>query len=211
MKLSVTKLENARFDPKSVAAELGKKSGFGNNGSFKGTFSNYIGRFHHEDIEIEKLHALLSDAFKLSFVANADNERRAVKYCDAFLAYTKFMDENGFGLDNNYTLINWKVLPDAFLGGRSPILCSNDTRNIAFSIEENTLPWYNQLKYPLFQMYLAERYYQCEVDKVEVGIFNIHTGQFELKIFEDVELDNAFEETKNVLKKVKYHYDNPLS
>jgi hypothetical protein len=210
MKLSISKLEEARFNPQTVATDLGKKSIFGSKGSFKGTFSNFTGKFHASN-DSETLYSQLADAYRLGFVTNAENSRRSDKYCEAFKSYTDYMKAHGFGLDNVYTRINWGILPDIFLGGNSPILCSTDTRNIAFSLEENSVNWQEQLKYPLFQMYLAERYYECEVDKVEVGIFNIHTKEFEFKVFEDFELDNAFEETKRVLKRVKSYLDNPTN
>ncbi|RZL62200.1 MAG: hypothetical protein EOO93_09940 [Pedobacter sp.] len=199
-------MEEARFNPQTVASDLEKKNSFGSKGSFKGTFSNFTGKFHSGN-DSEVLNSQLADAYKLSFVTNAENTRRTEKYCEAFKSYTDYMKINEFGLDNIFTRINWNILPDIFLGGNSPILCSNDSRNIAFSIEENSVQWEDQLKYPLFQMYLAEHYCKCDVDKVEVGIFNIHTKGFEFKVFEDVELDNAFEETKGVLRRVKSYLD----
>lgn len=118
------------------------------------------------------------------------------------------MLENGFGLDNFFTRINLKLLSDVLLGGNSPVLSSSDTRNMAFSIQESSSSWVYELKYPIIQKYLAENYYKCKVDEVEIGVFNIHTTQFELKTFDNIEIENAIDEARIVLGSVKKILDN---
>lgn len=203
LKISIAKLEQARANPKAFAASLSDIStGFGSKGSFNGTFKTFIGKFHNETEDRDKLNQKLHDAYKLQFVENVANNRRAEKYCEAFSNYTDYMLEHGFGLDNFFTRIDLKVLSDVSLGGNSPILSSSDTRNMIFSIEESPNDWIYELKYPILQKYLAEKYYECKIDEVEIGVFNIHTAQFELKTFDDLEIEDALKETRNVLGEV---------
>lgn len=203
LKISIAKLEDARKNPKAFAATLNEAAkGFGSSGSFSGTFRNYIGKFHNDNENKDKFHKQLQDAYKLHFVENAANNKRAEKYCKAFSSYTHYMLEHGFGLDNFFTRIDLKLLSDVSLGGNSPVLSSSDTCNMAFSIEENPSSWQYELKYPILQKYLAEKYYKCELEEVEMGIFNINSCQFELKVFDSVEVEEAFEEARNVLGEV---------
>jgi len=208
LKVSISKLEQARINPNAFAASLSIKSnGFGNNGSFSGIFKSFIGKFHNADNNKDDLLHKLNDAYKLQFVENSTNNVRTQKYCEAFSSYTDYMLEHGFGLDNIFTRINLKLLTDVALGGNSPILSSSDNRNMVFSIEESSKDWRNELKYPILQNYLAGNYYQCEENQIEIGVFNINSGQFELKTYDDIEIANAFEEAKIVLGNVKYILD----
>lgn len=203
LNISISKLEQARKNPQVFAASLSEiPKGFGGSGSFNGTFKSYIGKFHDDNENKEKYNRQLQDAYKLKFVENLKNNKRAEKYCKAFANYTDYMLEHGFGLDNFFTRINLKLLSDVLLGGNSPILSSSDTRNMAFSIEENPSSWQHELKYPILQKYLADKYYKCELDKVEIGVFNINSCQFELKVFNSIEIEEAFEEARNVLGEV---------
>lgn len=204
LKISISKLEQARTNPQAFALSLAESSkGFGNRGSFSGTFRSFIGKFHKEEVNKEKLYNQLQDTYKLQFVENSANNKRAEKYCEAFSAYTEYMLANGFGLDNFFTRIDLRMLSDVSLRGNSPILCSNDTRNLVFSIEEMPNGWQNELKYPILQKYLAERYYRCELNDLEIGVFNISSCKFELKVCDNLEIEAAYNETRNVLGEVK--------
>ncbi|MCX2583988.1 hypothetical protein [Pedobacter sp. MR22-3] len=203
LNISIAKLEQARQNPQAFAKSLSEATkGFGNNGSFSGIFKSFIGKFHNDNENKDKFHTQLQDAYKLQFVGNSVNNKRAEKYCEAFSNYSDYMMKNGFGLDNFFTRINLKLLSDVSLGGNSPILSSSDTRNMVFSIEESPRDWQNELKYPILQKYLAEKYYECEVDKVEIGIFNVSSCQFELNVFDDIEIEEAFKEARIVLGEV---------
>ncbi|SDH68916.1 hypothetical protein SAMN05421827_1386 [Pedobacter terrae] len=208
LNISIAKLEQARQNTQAFAKSLSQAAkGFGTNGSFSGIFKSFIGKFHNDNENKGKFHTQLQDAYKLQFIENSVNNKRAKKYCEAFSSYSDYMMKNGFGLDNFFTRINLKLLADVSLGGNSPILSSSDTRNMVFSIEESPRDWQNELKYPILQRYLAENYYSCEKNQVEIGIFNVNSGLFELKIFDDIEIANAFEEAKTVLGNVKYILD----
>ncbi|TCD17613.1 hypothetical protein EZ456_22615 [Pedobacter psychrodurus] len=203
LNISIAKLEQARKNPQAFAASLSvAEKGFGNRGSFSGTFKSFIGKFHNDIANKDKFHTQLQDAYKLQFVENSLNNKRAEKYCEAFSKYTDYMIEHRFGLDNFFTRINLKLLSNVSLGGNSPVLSSSDTRNIVFSIEEAPSNWQYELKYPILQKYLAENYYECEVDRVEIGIFNVNSCQFELNVFDNVEIEGAFKEARIVLGEV---------
>ncbi len=209
LKISISKLEQARLNPKAFVASLNDVSkGFGSKGSFSGTFKTYIGKFHNEDVEKEKLYRQLHDVYKLQFVENPSNNRRTEKYCDAFTAYTEYMRKHDFGLDNFFTRIDLNVLSDVSLGGNSPILSSSEDRIMVFSIQENSHQWQTELKYPIFQKYLADNYYDCESGNVEIGVFNIENGQFELTTYNEEDIENAFKETKSILGIVKKMVDS---
>lgn len=85
LKISIAQLEQARKNPQAFAASLSEApKGFGSSGSFSGTFKSYIGKFHNDNENKDKFYQQLQDAYKLQFVENSVNKKRAEKYCEAF-------------------------------------------------------------------------------------------------------------------------------
>ncbi len=80
--------------------------------------------------------------------------------------------------------------------------CSNDEYNYAYFFVEKAADWKKQLKYPLLQIYLAERFYKCDVQQVKVGVYGILDKAFDFTSFEDCKLDLALEEGKVILTDV---------
>jgi hypothetical protein len=207
MRISITKLEEARVDARTVAKLLTVQTSGGGGKTFKGVFGTYIGKFHNDETDIGKLVTQLSDAFKLGFVPNEANYKKSNKYVEAFIVYAEYMSKYELGLDAHFTNVNWAFDKDLSLYGRSPTLCSSDTRNIAFAITENSNNWLNELKFPILQKYLADKYFKCDVDKVEMGVFDVTKKAFEFKIFSNDEIEEAILQTTNILLEVKHWYD----
>src|SRR5690554_6342858 len=146
MRYSISQLEVARKDIKEAALSLLETKQAGGGKSFKETFEKYLGIFHKEDIDTGKLITQISDAYNLVFVDNDLNRKRTSKFIKAFVSYVQYMEEYQFGLDNHHVNLNWAFDKDLILYDNSPILCSNDTRNIAFIVVENSLGWQNELR-----------------------------------------------------------------
>jgi hypothetical protein len=207
MRFSITKLEDARRDVNSVVYSLLNNDQGGAGKTFKRTFEAFIGKYHKEEIETGKLITQLTDAYKIGFVDNIDNKKRAHKFTEAFVSYIDYMNEHEFGLDNHHTKLNWAFDKDLILYGYSPILCSSDTRNIAFAVTEDGKGWINELKFPLFQFYLAQNYFKCDISEVEVGVFDIANKVFAFNVYCEDEIKDAIQQTGIILSDVKTLYD----
>jgi len=211
LKLSLSKLENARTNPVLVAQNLletEKKNGGGQG--FVSTFKLSVRNYHENDLDfkvaLENLDHRLWAAFKDS---PANNSRRTL-YGESFTEYAQRFAALGFSIDTFQVNLNWEIISNAKLTGHSPFLCTHENYNVAYYFSEKGDDWRKQLKYPLLQIYLAEKFFKCEVEKMKIGIYNITTKEFDLHTYEDFELDNAIEEGKSVLKKVLTEYNKHI-
>ena len=208
IKISLGKLETARTNPALIAQSiLSQEGGKGGNPGFVGSWKTVV-RSYHENKETQSLAMnKLSEKFLITFNPTKENREKSARFCDSFNNYCTEFTKLGLGIDTFQINLNWEILKQSVLTGHSPFLCSNETHNIAYFFQERSNDWQNQLKYPLLQIYLSEKFYKCDVDKVKIGIYNIVDKKFELKTYEDFELDNSLEEAKTIFKNVKLEYD----
>lgn len=128
-------------------------------------------------------------------------------YCESFADYAQQFNSLGFKIDTFQINLDWEIIPQAKLTGHSPFLCSTNDYNVAYYFNEHGKEWRNELKYPLLQIYLADRYFHCDVGNIKIGIYNISNKKFDLHTYEDFELDNAIEEGKYIFKNVLSEYN----
>lgn len=206
-KLSLGKLEQAKNNPAQVANEMKANKTGGSSKSYVGSFKKIVREFHEDKDEVSTALNRLSENLEITFKTTDQNVAKNSKFCDSFLEYANEFEEKLLAVDKFQINLKWELLPKSMLTGHSPFLCSTPTENIAYYFQEKGNNWEEQLKFPLVQIYLAEHYYKCEVDQLKVGIYNILDKKFELKCFEDFELDNAIEETKSIFKNVRSVYE----
>jgi len=207
LKISLGKLEIARENPKALAQALYANDGGGGNKSFIGCLKNVV-RSYHENRETESL-ALnrLNEKLAITFNSTKENIEKSKRFCDSFIHYAEEYSKLEIGIDRFQVNLNWELQPKRILTGHSPFLCSNEEINIAYFFQEKSNNWDQQLKFPLLQIYLSEKFYKCEVEKTKVGIYNVADKKFEFRCYEDFELDNALEEAKSIFKNVKLELD----
>lgn len=208
IRISLSKLESARANPSIFAHSLIDiiKSSGGNPG-FVGCWKT-IARNHHEtDSDNSRSIDKLNDKLFASFKENKANNDRRSSYIESFKSYLETFSDLELIIDKFQINIKWPLIPKTLLTGRSPFLCSDNNYKIAYFFQERFNDWQDELKYPLLQIYLAESFYKCDVSNIKIGVYSIYDKQFDLRTFEDFELDNALEEAKFVFKNVSDIYN----
>lgn len=210
LKVALSKLETARKDPTFVAQSLanGEKSGGGQG--FVSCFKTVARDFHKHDRDLSYSVEDLNQKLWASFKECQANTKRRKAFCESFEEYNRCFKEMELSVDRFQINLDWQLIRKTKLTGHSPFLCSNDEFNIAYFFTDQAGQWQKELKYPLLQIYLAERFYECDVDKVKIGVYSIPEKGFDLRTYEDFELDNALEEGKSVLGKVASAYSKFL-
>lgn len=207
VRVSLSKLEAARRDPAFIGQSLAQNDQSGGTRGFVSHFKSVIRGFHEHDRDFDEALETLNQDLWLSFIENQANTEKRKTFCESFETYHQLYKDMGLSVDKFQINLNWPLTQQAKLTGYSPFLCSNDEYNIAYFFVERAGQWQQELKYPLLQIYLAENFYKCEVDQVKIGVYGVRDKVFDLKTYEDFELDNALEEGKSVLKNVANAYN----
>jgi len=206
VRVSLSNLENARTNPAAFARSLvGNKNSGGIHG-FVSKFKTVIRDFHEHDRDFKQSLRTLDEKLEAAFQPTSKNNVKRRLFCESYEAYNRQFQELGLSVDCFQRNIDWQLIRQAKITGVSPFLMSNDEYNVAYFFSEHFGNWQEELKYPLLQIYLAEYFYKCDVDKVKIGVYSVHNKVFDLKTYEDFELDNALEEGKSVLGEVANAY-----
>lgn len=202
IRVRLSMLEEARVNPTAVGSDIARKvKGMGRHG-FVSEFKSVVSMVHNEEVQQYDAIGLLRDNLKLKFNDNKANGIKIINFCESLETYFQYFENMNLNVDDLKFSIDWPLISKAKLTGRSPFLCSNDEYNYAYFFVEKAADWKKQLKYPLLQIYLAERFYKCDVQQVKVGVYGILDKAFDFTSFEDYKLDLALEEGKVILTDV---------
>lgn len=208
IKLALSKLEAARKNPVLVARNmLETETNGGGSQGFVSTFKTEIRNYHEKQLEVETACKNLEHKLWSTFKDSPTNNSRRERYIESFRNYADNFSAFNWGVDKFQLNLNWEIVPNVKLTGHSPFLCSTDDYNVAYYFRETSDGWRNELRFPLLQIYLADNFFKCNVDQIRIGIYSIAEKKFDLYTYEDYELDNAFNEGKEVLNSVLIEYN----
>ncbi|MBL7743134.1 MAG: hypothetical protein JNN00_06615 [Chitinophagaceae bacterium] len=135
------------------------------------------------------------------------NKKRQEKLVSQFLNYCKRFDENEFVFVGGSKLIKWEFSREARLTGRTPWVVANENAYFSYILVENDYDWKDELRFPIFQQYLADKIIECGTDEIKVGIYSLSRDQFEFKTYSEIELKEAILETGQIFSKVLKEYN----
>jgi len=206
IKLALSNLERARINLSAVVQGMLQEKGPGGSQGFMSKWKTSVRDYHEKDREVDFSLKKLNDTLWQSFKETPANTTRRELFCNSFKEYARQFNELGLTVDKFQLNLNWPIIPEAKITGHSPFLCSMEDKPVAYYFSELGGDWTKELKYPILQIFLAENFYKCDVDQVQIGVYNIKGKKFELKTYEDFELDNAYMEAKTLLKEVDKEY-----
>jgi hypothetical protein len=163
MKISHKQLEACRFSPKSWVASKQSSGGFGRLG-YRQALALAISEFHKkEDIKatVVKIDGYVAKNFK--------NEMKISKLYTDFDQYTKWYQSSGIISAEANILLNFPSSGDWHLGGyvsRVDLILSG-YRAILFEVPGSG--WKDQLRMPLIQLAIANRYGR-PASEVRIGL-----------------------------------------
>ncbi|MDM8177762.1 hypothetical protein QT327_26000, partial [Olivibacter sp. 47] len=180
IKLALSKLELARVNLSAVVQGMLHDTGPGGSQGFTAKWKTVVRDYHEEDREFDFSLKKMDDTLWQSFKETSVNTSRRKLFCDSFKDYVKEFKDLGLTIDKFQLNLNWQIIPQAKITGHSPFLCSIKDKPIAYYFSETGGNWRTELKYPILQIFLAEYFYKCNVEEVQIGIYNIKERKFEL-------------------------------
>lgn len=194
-------LENIRRNP-TAYGQLLASGEIGNPGGTYGMFSCFqeVARQVHLG-ECDATEAI-KELYKkfLRFNDTTRNNERQKYLIDEFAKYCNVFDKNEFVMIEGVKLIKWNFSGEARLTGRTPWVVARDGEYFCYFLIEKDARWQSELRFPLYQKYLAEKVLNCKGSKVNVGVYSLSKRDFEFKCYSTKEADFAIEELKSIFK-----------
>lgn len=201
-----SELESIRKNPSAYGQLLasGENQGGGTYGMFA-CFQDVARKVHLGDLNPTDGVKDLYNKFD-RFNDNPFNKARQEKLISQFVNYCRVFEKKEFVFIEGAKNIKWEFPEDTRLTGRTPWVVANADGYYSFQLLEKDLVWSQQLKFPLFQQYLAEHIIDCGLAEVNVGVYSLQKGAFEFTCFSKKEVENAIEETTVIFSKVQHEY-----
>jgi hypothetical protein len=167
MKISHKELEACRFSPKSWVASKQAGGGFGRFG-YKQALGFAICEFHRVgsvDAAVMKIDGYAAQNFK--------DLKKIAKLYESLDEYTKWFIGSGIVAADANVLLNYPYTGDWHLGGMVARVDIADPGYRAVLFETLTPNWKNQLRMPLIQLAIADRYGR-PASEVRVGLQDLN-------------------------------------
>lgn len=196
-KFSITKLENARRNPKAFGSLLmdAVKEPFSSNPKSV-RWLTAVANYHKNSNLSEAVNSLIE-----SFSRRKQTKKNIAEVDTLITALYNYVNEHS---SLSYTYFSHRHLLELTLSEKLKmngwIWIINKTTNgySGYTIvnNEDSNNWQSQLRFPIIQSYLAEKIFKCNVEKVEVGIINYYEGKHHRISYTTNEISLAFDELK---------------
>lgn len=194
-KISITKLEIARQNPKGFAAIL--KAGtlgqpFGGRAKYV-RLQDSINHFHKTN-DFAKTLNYFNKSFS-QYVDNAKNRKDQERYFNCLNDYVNEFKKKKYEFYNKENLkieLNSKVM----ITGQIPLVFKNKKGEyfIYFFAKDNE-GWETELRFPIVQSYFSD-VFEVETEEINVGIFSISENRFHEMSYSKKEIAKANKELK---------------
>lgn len=202
-KFSITKLETARTNPRSIANSILSPAA-----STPMRFSTYMAwqlsvfRFHKTK-NITEAREVLENYFENKFKKNKKNDKIFDSFRNSLTGYYNQYTLKKLGFIEPKMKLDIKLTSKLKITGQIPVVCMNSKpngRTLYFFLKGN-LNWEDELKFPIIQKY-AENLYGINLNNIEVGVFNLTTNKLDLRTYDQSEVETAYDELINIGKKI---------
>lgn len=196
--ISCTSLEEVRTNlDKYVSFILSGKKQIRRTGMLS-QFNKAIEYTVNGTISIEEAKKRLQIQYS-EYANNAKNRRRISYYLQAFDSFFKEYNKLQLAFIDGHRHIKFPITGSITLTGYTPILLHNEKGYFGYIVSEEPINWQSQLRFPIYQSYLATNTLNCDIKEMYVGIYCIKSGKFEFKSFTKREIDNVVLETTDVV------------
>lgn len=207
IRITCSALEIARKNPTAYGQNLADgsyKKGGGSHGMFS-CVQDVARLVHLGDLSVAEAIKELHRKF-LRFNDTSYNKKKQEWLVERFVIYCRRYDENKFLLADGQRLMKWDFSADVRLSGRTPWVMANEKGFYSFILGENRFDWKSELRFPLFQKYLADNTINCELSDINVGIYSLTDAEFQFKNFTAAEILTAINEAGAILNSVFKEY-----
>lgn len=201
-----SQLEAIRNNPAAYGQLLA--TGEGNSSGSRGMFDYFkdVARLVHlGELTVNEGIKELQGKF-LGFNVNVINKARQEKLIEKFVSYCKHFEANAFVFTSGNKRMKWDIIKDSRLSGNTPWVVANEDAYYSYILIEKDIDWENELRFPLFQQYLAEQVIECSADEIKVGIYSLPQDKFAFRTYGADEIERTLLETKEVFKIVAKEY-----
>jgi hypothetical protein len=205
MNIQCSKLEKLRLDPKAFAKilaadEISTGGGVGMLSYFKIVARKvHIGELDLND-GIKELSSKL-----ISFSPTSKNKARQDYLLEAFVKYFKAIEKQKIDFVSGQKRISRDFGPHVKLTGLSPWILTDSKKYISYFISEWGFDWESELRFPLYQEYLAH-HLDCKTETISVGIYNLEDDKLEIKSFSSGDILTTVQETGQLFDFVYKEY-----
>lgn len=157
--------------------------------------------------EIKTSHAV-NELFKkfARFEDNRKNRQRQEYLAEALVAYFKLYEKMGFNFVDGWRQIRLQMTPETRLTGRTPWVVVNDNGFYSFMFSENDFDWQSQLRFPIYQHYIANKTMECSTEQVRVGIYSLESQKFQFRNYSNSNITESMAEVTELLINVYSAY-----
>ena len=195
MKVSHTKLENARKNPSGFKKQEASGAGFFRLGQYR--YWQFATRHYHDNGRDDAFD-YLERSFEEKFANNARNRKKLEEFQYKLDNYIKDFEELGninirrgvnISMDLGYsnTLSGEIAREDMKLDGRFEI----------FLFIKEEFNWEDELRFPLLQAHYAQTY-GVSYSYISVGVYSFENDQHISNVYSDVEVNSALNEVQNI-------------
>jgi hypothetical protein len=199
--LPISKLELARTNARQCVSDITdpkRKRGFSRSMlSVVGRHAiNYLIHKNESKARID-LDIDLQQSFK-----TADGSRRP-KLVERLQHYIEAVDSLSLSYFKGGSNLKYGIASDVVISGRVPAVMQDEKGGlvVAFFTKES-YNWYEELKFPFIQQYVADNIGKVASHNCRVGVYNYSVNAFELRSFDATELSAAISEVNGIGKTI---------
>lgn len=203
--VSCSVLENARKDPAFYVQSL--LNGVERKGQ-QGMFSYWrsVARLIHEkQIEIGEAIGILENKFS-RFNPTAANKVKQNGLIESLIRYNREFLKNNFEFEKGGKRILWDIHNEVRLTGNTPWVVKRKNQFYSFLYTEKDFDWTNELRFPLLQNYIAKEIAKCENSIMNIGIYNLENANFDFRVYDEEQIEDAISETRTLFNDVYQQY-----
>jgi len=208
IKIRSSSLQDVKQNPTAFAQNLldGTETNRGSRGMLA----------YWQDVAKELLQKKL-DAFEavnalqqrfIRFSDNRKNKQRQELLLEQLVKFADQCRKQKFVWEDGQHRIKWELYAGVTLTGLTPIVVQNNNEYFCFLMVDQLPDWQNELRFPLFQQYLADYELHCDIKELNVGIYQLSSNQFQFKKYSAKELADAINETSELFQQIQTQYTN---
>lgn len=204
-----SQLEQIRQNPQAYALSLAIGEKNGNAGSY-GMFAcmkDIVKTVHQGERDLNKAVSDLQLKF-MRYAVNPHNIAKQEHLIQEMLVYCALYEEMNFELIDGAHQIRWNINKLGRLSGLTPWVVKNSNGYFSYLIVEKASNWRYELRFPLYQQYIASTTIKCDIHKLHVGIFDISSQRFDFDCFSTSIIKDAINETSTIFQQVNKSYYN---
>jgi hypothetical protein len=201
-------LQDVKSNPAGYAQLL--HDGFDKNGGSRGMLAYW------QDIarKILKENLTINEAVKeleriyVRFADNRKNNQRREFLLEQLVKFSEQCRKRKFKWADGQHRIKWELQSGVMLTGLTPIVVKAAGEFYCFAVAEELPGWEEELRFPLFQQYLAQSILDCGINEINIGIYLLSKKDFEFRKYTASELKEAVDETAELFKQVQTIFNN---